>query len=55
MLYESLNNQGIYSPREPRKNYYMCVEENFEVLEGVWDDRYQNTYGYWSPSSRRYI
>lgn len=48
MLYESSNNQGIYSPREPRKNYYYrCVEENFEVLERVWDDRYQNTYGYW--------
>lgn len=50
MLYESSNNQGIYSPREPRKNYYYrCVEENFEVLERVWDDRYQNTYGYWRP------
>ena len=35
-IYESSNNQGIYSPREPRKNYYYrCVEENFEVLERV--------------------
>ena len=50
MLYESSNNQGIYSPREPRKNYYYrCVEENFEVLERVWDDRYQSAYGYWRP------
>ncbi len=50
MMYESSNKPDRYIPREPRKNYYYkCVEENFEVLEKVWDDRYQKTYGFWRP------
>lgn len=50
MFYESSNKQGRYTRREPRKNYYYkCVEDNFEALERIWDDKYQNKYGYWRP------
>jgi ribosomal protein S27E len=39
-----------YNPRNPRKSqYYRCVEAKFEKLERVWDERYQNKYGYWRP------
>ena len=37
-----------YHVRDPRKNqYYQCVEANFEELERVWEECYQNRYGYW--------
>jgi len=37
-----------YHARDPRKNqYYQCVEGNFEELERVWEECYQNRYGYW--------
>lgn len=39
-----------YNPRNPLKSqYYRCVEAKFEKLERVWDERYQNKYGYWRP------
>ena len=39
-----------YIPRNPRNSqYYRCIEANFEELERVWDERYQNKYGFWRP------
>ena len=44
-----LNHDG-YAPRSPRKSqYYRCIEAHFEELEGVWEERYQNKYGFWRP------
>ena len=33
----------VYQPRNPKASaYYRCVEEHFEQLETVWDERYQS-------------
>jgi hypothetical protein len=40
----------VYQPRNPKASaYYRCVEDHFEQLEAVWDDRYQSRFGYWRP------
>jgi len=45
-----LRNNNYYKPRNPKSSaYYRCVEDNFEQLEAVWDDRYQSRLGYWRP------
>jgi len=36
-----------YSPRNPRlSDYYRCVEDYFEELERVHEERYQTRFGY---------
>ncbi len=41
---------GVYKPRNPKgSGYYQCVENHFEELEGVWDDRYESRFGFWRP------
>jgi hypothetical protein len=39
-------------------NSYRCVEDHFEQLEAVWDERYQRRFGFWrayvSDVIRRY-
>ncbi len=50
MPQSTTNNFGVYKPRNPKDSaYYKCVENHFEELEQVWDDRYQSRYGYWRP------
>ena len=40
----------VYRPRNPKASaYYRCVEDHFEQLETVWDDRYQGRFGFWRP------
>jgi hypothetical protein len=40
----------VYQPRNPKVSaYYRCVEDHFEQLESVWDDRYQRCFGFWRP------
>lgn len=42
--------QGVYHPRDPKSSdFYACVEDNFEELERVWDDKYQKQHGFWRP------
>ena len=37
-----------YRPRVPQQSvYYRLVEEHFEQLERVWEERYQARLGYW--------
>jgi len=37
-------------PRNPKASaYYRCVEDHFEQVETVWDDRYQSRFGFWRP------
>jgi len=39
---------GVYQPRRPStSHYFRCVEAHFEQLQGLWDDRYANQYGFW--------
>ena len=40
----------VYQPRKPKASaYYRCVEDHFEQLEAVWDERYQGRFGFWRP------
>jgi len=40
----------VYQPRNPKANaYYRCLEDHFEQLEIVRDDRYQRRVGLWRP------
>ena len=40
----------VYQPRNPKASaYYRCVEDHFEQLETVWDERYQRRFGFWRP------
>ena len=46
----------LYEPRNPQKTpYFQCVQDHFEDLEMVWDDRYQNQYGFFRPYVRDVI
>lgn len=41
---------NVYQPRNPRaSDYFRCVEGHFEELEALWDDRFENRYGFWRP------
>jgi len=40
----------VYEPRNPQNTgYYQCVQNHFEDLEIVWEDRYQHQYGFFRP------
>ena len=40
----------VYQRRNPKVSaYYQCVEDHFEQLEAVWDERYQSRFGFWRP------
>ena len=50
MLQAAALKLDTYLPRSPRKNrYYRLVEDNYEQLERVWNQKYQQKYGYWRP------
>lgn len=41
---------GVYEPRNPHdSSLYALVEDYYEEFESVYDDRYQQQYGYWCP------
>jgi hypothetical protein len=38
----------VYRPRNPRvSGYYQCVQNHFEELDQVWDERYAPHYRQW--------
>ena len=40
----------VYQPRNPKSSaYFRCVEDHFEQLETVRDERYQRRFGFWRP------
>jgi hypothetical protein len=46
----------VYEPRSQwASHYFRYVESHFEQLEGLWDDRYANRYGFWRPYGRDVI
>jgi len=46
----------IYRPRKPQETpYYRCVEDNFETLEPVYDERFEKKYGFFRPYVRQVI
>ncbi|MCJ7541527.1 MAG: transposase zinc-binding domain-containing protein [Desulfobacterales bacterium] len=47
---------GVYESRNPQaSHYFRCVEAHFEQLEGLWDDRYADRYGFWRPYVKEVI
>ena len=49
MLNQCLANidSDVYEPRNPQtSHYFRCVEAHFDQLEGQWDDRDANRYGF---------
>ena len=47
---------SVYRPRKPQESqYYQCVEDNFEALEQVYDDRFATRYGFFRPYVKQVI
>ena len=45
-----------YRPRHPQdSDYYHCVEDYFETLMQVYDDRFSRDYGFWRPYIEKVI
>jgi len=45
-----------YRPRKPQESqYYQCVEDHFERLEQVYDERFAKQYGFFRPYVRQVI
>ena len=45
--------QGAYWPRNARASpLYRLVEDHFDELERVWDERYEREHGFWRPVVR---
>ena len=41
---------AVYQPRKPQDSqYYQCVEDHFETLEQVYDERFAKQYGFFRP------
>jgi hypothetical protein len=46
----------VYRPRDPQTSqYYQCVEDHFETLEQVYDERFAKQYGFFRPYVRKVI
>ena len=46
----------VYRPRKPQDSqYYQCVEDHFETLEQVYDERFAKQYGFFRPYVRQVI
>jgi hypothetical protein len=46
----------LYRPRRPQDSqYYQCVEDYFETLEQVYDERFAKQYGFFRPYVRQVI
>ena len=42
---------GFYRPRQPKRTpFYQLVEEFYPRFEAVYEDRYQERYGFWRPA-----
>ena len=50
------NISPVYHPRKPQESqYYQCIEDNFENLEQVYDDRFSKKYGFFRPYVKQVI
>jgi endogenous inhibitor of DNA gyrase (YacG/DUF329 family) len=46
----------VYRPRKPQESqYYQCVEDNFEALEQVYDERFATRYGFFRSYVKQVI
>jgi hypothetical protein len=47
---------SVYKPRKPQESqYYQCIDDNFESLEQVYDDRFAKKYGFFRPYVKQVI
>ncbi len=47
---------SVYRPRNPQTSqYYQCVEDHFEMLEQVYDERFTKQYGFFRPYVKQVI
>ena len=50
------NISPVYQLGEPQESqYYQCVEDHFETLEQVYDERFAKKYGFFRPYVRQVI
>jgi len=48
--------QGVYRPGNAQASpLYRLVEDHFDTLERVWEERYEREYGFWRPVVRRVV
>ena len=48
MLSTECGAAGLYRPRNPERTpLYRLVEANYETVKGLWEDRFEKTYGFW--------
>jgi hypothetical protein len=48
--------QGVYRPRNAQASpLYRLVEDHFDELERVWDERYEKQHGFWRPVVRHVV
>jgi len=48
--------QGVYRPRNAQASpLYPLVENHFDELERVWEERYEREYGFWRPVVRHVV
>jgi hypothetical protein len=41
---------GFYRPRQPKDSpFYQLIEKYFPTIRSVYEERYQERYGYWRP------
>ena len=46
----------LYRPRDPRASDLWClIDEHFETFQQVYDERFQDKYGYWRPVVQRSV
>ena len=46
----------VYQPRKPQEaQYYQCVEDHFETLGQVYDERFAKQYGFLRPYVQQVI
>lgn len=47
---------SVYRPRRPQNSpYYQCVEDHFEAFEGIYEDRFEQRYGFFRPYIKEVI
>ena len=47
---------GVYRPRNAQESpLYRLVEDHFDELQRVWDERYEREYGFWRPVVRQVV
>ena len=48
--------EDVTRPKNPQNScYFQCVQNQFEILEMHWEERYQNQYGFFRPHVREFI